>query len=204
MSLQINIGVTPGREYLLEFILTHLDRVLDFCNMRHESIITLFAEDTSAVEDRQYLDGLYDEVVYSENLPLYERYNDLISYNGSQSDYVLKLDMDSLVSPEFFYHYLNNKQSGVALIGFSRCYLLDTAQLHAKEANNNGSPIGSLFIHSSHLGRYFSEGSRDGILPIKLKSEGHYLAISDTTCLMDIKDGLNVWDFNQIRGKDLF
>lgn len=204
MSLQINIGVTPGREYLLEFTLSHLDRVLDFCNMKHETIITLFAEDTSAVEDRQYLEGLYDEVVYSENLPLYERYNDLISYNGSDSDYVLKLDMDSIVSPDFFYHYLDHKHSGVALIGFSRCLFLDTQQLHAKEVNNNGSPIGSIFIHRNHIGRHFSEGSRDAILHIKLKSQGHYAAICDVPCLLDIKDGLNVWDFNQIRGKDLF
>ena len=205
MSLQINIGVTPGREYLLEFILTHLDRVLDFCNMRHETIITLFAEDTSEVENREVLESLYDEVVYSENDPLHERYNDLLSYNGSQSDWILKLDMDSLLHPGFFDHYQNHKNSGVKFIGITRCYMLDTLMLSAKEVNNTNSPVGSFFIHSSLSGRLLSEGSKEGNLYQQIKQKGHSSILwNNHPLLLDIKDGLNQWDYTEIRGKELF
>lgn len=205
MSLQINIGVTPRREYLLEFILTHLDRVLDYCNMRHETIITLFAEDTSEIENREVLESLYDEIVYSENDPLYERYNDLLSYNGSDSDWLLKLDMDSLLHPGFFDHYQNHKNSGVKFIGISRCYMLDTLMLSAKEVNNHNKPVGSFFLHRDLSGRLLAEGGGEGSVYAQVKQKGQAAIIwVERPLLMDLKDGLNQWDYDQIGGSDFF
>jgi hypothetical protein len=205
MSLQINIGVTPRREYLLEFILTHLDRVLDYCNMRHETIITLFAEDTSEIENREVLESLYDEIVYSENDPLHERFNDILSYNGSDSDWLLKLDMDSLLHPGFFDHYQNHKNSGVKFIGISRCYMLDTLMLSAKEVNNLDKPVGSFFLHRDLAGRILAEGGRKGSVYAQVKQKGQAAIIwAERPLLMDLKDGLNQWDYDQIGGFDFF
>lgn len=205
MSLQINIGVTPRREYLLEFILTHLDRVLDYCNMRHETIITLFAEDTSEIENREVLESLYDEIVYSENDPLHERLNDILSYNGSDSDWLLKLDMDSLLHPGFFDHYQNHKNSGVKFIGISRCYMLDTLMLSAKEVNNHKHPVGSFFLHRDLAGRLLAEGGREGSVYAQVKQKGQAAIIwAERPLLMDLKDGLNQWDYDQIGGYDFF
>lgn len=204
MSLQINIGVTPGREYLLEFVLSNLDRTLDFVNMKHETRITLFVEDDSEILNR-HLNGLYDEIILWEDIPLHEKYNDLITYNDENSDWILKLDMDCLLSPGFFDFYTNYKNTDAALIGFDSVYCLDTENLRCKYIRNISAPTGIVIVNSKYTGRYFTEQSRDGVLYQRLKSMGHLCALYiGKPCIMDIKDGLNQWDYQDLGGSEFF
>jgi hypothetical protein len=205
MSLQINIGVTPGREYMLEFMLTNLDRVLDYCNMKHETYISLLSEDPAEIENRN-IAHLYDSIAFSENSPLHERYNDIISYNPERSDWILKLDMDCLVSYEFFGNYLDYKHKpNLGLLGFTRSLCFEPSTMRCKEINNVTAPIGTVFVHATVAKRFFSEGNLDGVLFQRIRSMGlSFVLDRGGTCVMDFKDGLNDWGYDEIGGKELF
>ena len=182
MRLQVNVGFAPNREHLKQIVLYNLEKAKKLASYR----ITICNVDSLV-----------------KNNPLHEKYNFMTKYGKANHDFVMKLDGDTLVHEDIFLRLEAVLKQKPAIIGFTRILFFDINQFQIKETT--GDPVGSCIVNSDYADSYFTEGNRHTAIFKKIQEKGGILHnVSDKPYMIDIKDGLNIWRFDQIGGKTVY
>lgn len=165
----------------------------------------------STNEDKELIQDLGFDYVWTENKPLGKKHNDgLKALKGKDFDYILQLGSDDLISNDYLHYALFGMQSGFDLFGVNRLYFVDynTKQGCKFDLSTQASTLvgaGRFISHKSIKRLKYNiwpdsiNRGLDMTSQLNLSTIGVTPNILQTTnyCVCDVKSEVNIWSFER-------